>query len=351
MSTATPDKATKPAAKGSPVPPDEQFWKRYSPHQEMPLSAVGSFLLHTLAIGLLILLAYLGWLGFRKGDSLPVETVSFAQGGGGGKKGAAPGSGSGNGQEVIEGTQTDPKENEQPTPPDPERKLDINAFSSVPQDIKNDDTIKQLVKSGNPNLNIFSRVDKDALNKMRDGLSEGGGKGGTGKGGGKGDGDGTGEGDGRGDGKSGKLSQREKRMLRWTMIFDTRTGSDYLAQLRGLGAILAIPAGSDGKSYKVIRDLGGKGAPKLLDEDITSINRIFWIDDRPESVMSLMDALHHNGRPSHFVAFMPESLEKQLFEIELKFKGRKEEQIHETRFKVVRGQGGYRPIVVEQTGR
>ena len=39
-------------------------------------------------------------------------------------------------------------------------------------------------------------------------------------------------------------------MLRWSMIFDTRTGMDYLNQLRGLGAILAIPTGADGKDLQ-----------------------------------------------------------------------------------------------------
>src|SRR5262249_8975439 len=33
------------------VPPEEKFWKRYSPHGEAPLSLVGSFALHALAVG------------------------------------------------------------------------------------------------------------------------------------------------------------------------------------------------------------------------------------------------------------------------------------------------------------
>jgi hypothetical protein len=352
MATA-PETSAKPAKTTPPVPPEEKFWQRYSPHQEMPLSAVSSFLLHTLVIGMLLLLAWLGWLGFRKtGGPLPVEAVRFAGGGGGTKTGSAN-DGTIGGPDVLQPeAKSNPDQTEQPLPPDPDRpKLDPNALVMAPEVVQNDDTVRRLAMSGNPNINIFARVDKDALSKMREGLASPRGQGGTGKGGGKGDGVGPGEGDTAGEGKSGKLSQREKRMLRWTMIFDTRTGRDYLDQLRGLGAILAIPGGPDGKTYKIVRDLSGKGPPQLRDEDISKIDRIFWIDDRPESVNSLMTALGYTGRPSHFVAFMPQELEANLFKMELAFKGRKEEQIHETKFRVFHVGQSYKPKVIEQTGR
>ena len=139
-------------------------------------------------------------------------------------------------------------------------------------------------------------------------------------------------------------------MLRWSMIFDTRTGMDYLNQLRGLGAILAIPTGADGKTYKIVRNLHPPA--KLLDEDISKINRIFWVDDRPESVRSLMSALGYRQVPSHFVAFMPLELEQELFELEKTFAGRSEDQIDSTTFRVVRStKGGYKPTVSAQKGR
>ena len=70
-----------------------------------------------------------------------------------------------------------------------------------------------------------------------------------------------------------KLSEREKRMLRWHMKFSASNGPEYLAQLHGLGAILAIPVTEEkGKDliYKVIRDLRpGKGV--LKDDDLSKI--------------------------------------------------------------------------------
>ena len=139
-------------------------------------------------------------------------------------------------------------------------------------------------------------------------------------------------------------------MLRWSMIFDTRSGQDYLNQLNSLGAFLGIPVG-DGKSYKIVRNLSQRPA-KLLDEDISKIQRIFWIDDRPESVLSIMQAIGYPNVPTHFVAFMPPELEQEMYELEKKFRGRSEDQIHETKFRAVLGRDKrYHPVVIEQTGR
>ena len=84
MATDTAPDKTAAASKPLRLPPDEQFWKRYSPHSELPLSAIGSCALHFLGIGLLVLLAWLGWFGFRNNSgAVPVEVVRFAAGGGG----------------------------------------------------------------------------------------------------------------------------------------------------------------------------------------------------------------------------------------------------------------------------
>ncbi len=89
---------------------------------------------------------------------------------------------------------------------------------------------------------------------------------------------------------------------------------------------------------------------KLLDEDISKINRIFWVDDRPESVRSLMGALNYHQVPTHFVAFMPLELEQELFELEKKFAGRSEDQIDSTTFRVVRSGNRYKPVVSARKG-
>src|SRR5262249_18492628 len=98
----------------------------------------------------------------------------------------------------------------------------------------------------------LKELNKETRSKLFQGLGPSKGLGGSGRGGAKGKGTGTGEGDLEGPGKS-KLSNRQRRMLRWVMVFDTVDGRDYLKQLRGLGAILAIPDGTGG--YVIIKDL------------------------------------------------------------------------------------------------
>lgn len=314
--------------------PDEQFWKRYSPHQEMPLSAVGSFLLHGLAIGLILLVAYLGWLGFRHSEgSLPITPI-IVVGLGGAKDSTPLGE---NGLVPADGS-PDARPAEQALPSDKDRRnLDMGALGPTPVDVKKTESGIPF-EVGNEKLGVFDK------NRVTLGQKTGRGPHGNGS-------DGPGPG-GPGPGKPGKrLSPDEERMLRWTLTLNTRSGEEYLEQLRALGFILAIPTSTDGKNYKIVRDLSGKGAPKLLDEDAGRLNRISWRDDRPESVRSLMAALKYSGQPSHFVAYMPRQLEAEMFNLELKFRGRREDQIHATRFEVLRTPAGYRVIVVDQTGR
>jgi hypothetical protein len=139
-------------------------------------------------------------------------------------------------------------------------------------------------------------------------------------------------------------NQRKKRLLRWTMVFNTQDGEDYLRQLRALGAILAFPKADGG--YLVIRDLTHRPAQPRA-EDLTKLDRIYWIDDKPESVASLSRALGI-AQPAQIVALFPEKLEKELLQKELGFAGRSEDSILETRFEVVKTPKGYEAKVTAQ---
>ncbi|HTT84842.1 MAG TPA: hypothetical protein VMF67_15305, partial [Rhizomicrobium sp.] len=55
-----------------------------------------------------------------------------------------------------------------------------------------------------------------------------------------------------------KGSKREKRMLRWTLKFDTNNAADYVQQMRALGAILAFPVKKG--EYRVVHDLSKRPA-------------------------------------------------------------------------------------------
>jgi hypothetical protein len=97
-----------------------------------------------------------------------------------------------------------------------------------------------------------------------------------------------------------------------------------------------------------------KRRPALMeDKDLSEIKRIYWIDSNPTSVNDVMQTLGIPARPSRFVAFMPEQLEKKLFEMEKAAMMRQagkydEDRIKETVFRVLPlPGGGYVPQLVD----
>ncbi len=333
------------------VPPEERFWKRYSPHHEFPLSSVITVTFYgLLAVSLYVIFTYLYAWFFPNQEALPVEPIAMAGGGSGGDGG--PGDGKGD----PEPRKEDVGETEKDLPPGlqpsvPLTKLDRpmidpNDFQAViPPDDKDSN---RYVEEGNLAAAALSKIKGDAQKKLMDGIGPGTGK--PGKDGGRDGGmdggtdKGKDKGVGPGNGPGTILTDKQKRVLRWTMMFDTINGDDYRRQLSALGAILGVP-GPDG--YIIIRDLNRKPATGKI-EDLKEIKRIFWIDNRPESIQPLAAALGLSTVPDHVVAFFPEKLEAELLRKELRFKGLKEHEIIETRFRVVRSGTTFEPRVVDQ---
>ncbi|MGH7224003.1 MAG: hypothetical protein ACRELF_12300, partial [Gemmataceae bacterium] len=236
---------------------------------------------------------------------------------------------------------------------EPPKKLDVKSGPRV-KPLFDADSTRFLQDTNTPSARTFQAL-SDVTSKLRlpDRKPSGRGQGGTGSGGGSGDGKGTGTGNGQGPGK-GTLTQREKRMLRWSMLFNTSSGANYVSQLRGLGAILAIPVREDdkGREYKLF-DLSTRPASELK-KDISEIQRIYWIDNTPQSVRDVLTVLDIRlpRMPSHFVAFMPEELEQKLHRLEKVYlkkhhPGRTEENISETKFRIKTRGGKYEPEVSE----
>lgn len=347
MSPPSPPAAPKNAAvPESPpsAPPDEQFWVRYSPHHEFPLSSVGTLCLYAVLAILIWVAAKFLPLLLTNTEPIPVEPIEVVDSGGGGDPN---GTGAGPGKEQP--TEDLPQENPQDLankykPPVsladlPKPQISPDQFQEV--DAKDVEALR-LIEQGNQSAATLGKVGERARAQLMQPLRASAGQGGNGSGGGNGNGNGTGTSNGQGSGKM--LTERQKRVLRWTMIFDTRSGDDYRIQLLAMGAILGIPD-PDGQ-YRVVRDLRQKPAQPRV-EDLKKINRIFWIDERPDSIGPLCKALGI-PKPAHVVAFFPEKLEKELLRKEQAFAGRKEHEIQQTRFRVVRRGPGYEAIVVEQ---
>jgi len=160
--------------------------------------------------------------------------------------------------------------------------------------------------------------------------------------GGRGTGKGPGEGQGEG---PGKLNVRTKRKLRWTISFSTASGQDYARQLHVLGAILAFKQ-PDG-TVKVVKNLQQRPV-KLEVEDIQSLNRIFWIDDKRDSVEKLARALGLEFVPDQIVALFPKEFEDELLKKEKAFRHKEEDEILETRFQIVIRGNRYDVYVTDQ---
>jgi hypothetical protein len=139
-------------------------------------------------------------------------------------------------------------------------------------------------------------------------------------------------------------------MLRWQIVFKNSDSSQYASQLSALGAILAVPAeGAEGR-YRVFHDLEQRPLRGRL-TDFAGIDRIYWVDDQPESVASLARALGIDQVPAHIIVLLPRYIENELLRKELAFAGRDEEDIDETRFEFRQTRRGCEIAVVDQRAK
>jgi hypothetical protein len=341
---STANNSAKSSTKPGRLPPEEKFWKRYSPHHELPLSTASSVLIHAIALTVLIVgSVLLAKYGF--GENKVEVGVLDIPGGTGGQPGGVEGPATGVEQKEDVRQSAPADEEVKPATPKPEELKDVNKTPApVIESVKDPGRV---IEEPGAYSQEFAKAREAIAQQVAaaTGFASKG-QGGSGEGGGKGGGVGTGEGDNRGPGK-GKIQQRKTRQQRWVMIFNTRDGDDYTKQLQSLKAILAVPVPDEKDQYLVIEDLSQRPVqPKK--KDLQEIKRIYWIDDKPESVASLSRALGLNPVPSFIVAFFPEELEQELLEKELKYRRLDEDRIEETRFQVRRKGGGYEPVVVEQ---
>lgn len=312
------------------VPPEQRLWKRYSPHHELPLSAVSSVVLHVL--GFLLIALVIGGFVFRIRPStrLPeVKAVAIAPG-------AKPGGTDiGNGSSVLEEAVAQQR-GQQAGPPVVSTAPPLKDISPQAKPLELDKE-----KEGNRNIDGEMATASDKLKKVQEGSRR----------------QITGLPSGRRDplgndrdfGKP-RIPQ-QKRQQRWTLLFNTRDGADYLRQLQALGAFLAIP--QDRGQFLVIRDLTRRPASGQT-EDISQIERIYWIDEKPDSVASLAAALGLPAPPQFIAAFFPKVLEDDLLEKERRHFHGPEDDIQETRFQVIRRGDTFEAVVggvTSKTGR
>ncbi|MBV9125146.1 MAG: sigma-70 family RNA polymerase sigma factor, partial [Planctomycetes bacterium] len=99
--------------------------------------------------------------------------------------------------------------------------------------------------------------------------------------------------------------ERQQRILRWKIKFNTRDGEDYSKRLQALGAILAIPQAGERTKYWVIRNLAKRPVQGEV-EDLNKIHSIFWVENDPKVIQTLSQTLGLNPPPKHMIVFFPE---------------------------------------------
>lgn len=335
---------TQPAPETAVKPPDERFWVKYSPHHELPISSLASVAWHVFGLVLIVLIAFV--VSFNRNDDMPIETVGWP-GGGGNPLAAGTASSAGGAGGLVDATKPreqpkDARSTDKTNVDDPITVAATDIFRDITDDADAQRKIAKIAERGTDALDRLNRLDQG----LRDALASKG-KGGPGGGGGRGRGDGPGTGDGSG--YDGKLSQTAKRRLKWTIRFNTSSGIDYLRQLNALGATLAIAVPPE-NDVKVIKSLLSRPV-KFEQEDLGRLMRdhIYWIDDKPDSVQQLAQALGLDFQPERVGAFFPKELENRLLQKELAYQGKREEQIRETQFQIVmRGGRQYDIIVIHQ---
>ena len=341
MATNSPktNHAAKTAEKAPLMPPDEKFWQRYSPRYEFPVSFGSSWVIHFLVAGFLILCAF----KLITTDSA-IEVDDLIVGGGGGNPNGEPG-GTGRGamKEAI-----DQSEDRLPMPGKAASAEKLRDVEKSKKPLVKVESSGRLIEDDlvlGKKLSSVGEVARKRMDAIQQAAADKG-EGGTGKGGGKGKGTGTGEGDTFGPGK-GKINKRVQRQLRWTLIFNIHDPEDYARQLRALGAILAIPGPND--TFLVIDDVL-KRPVTPTPRDVKELNRMYWIDDRKDSIAPLARTLGLSETPPYFYAFFPPELEKELLKKELEYRRLPEDRIEETRFRVRRTATGrgYEPVVEDQ---
>jgi hypothetical protein len=311
------------------TPPDEQFWVRYSPHHEFPLSTVTSVALHVLVIVLLLLGA---WVAFKLGwmeDNRSVPVVAVVVEGGG-----SPGDGLGpekDGQSALR--------EDVPGTPHPGKTNPTLPKLEGPPEVSNP------AKVGDRPVRPPSAVDwRGPLNDLGKTLGGKLGPGGPGKDRGQDGGVGPNKGPGPGE-------KTRERMQRWTLIFNTNDGNDYARQLSAFGALVVYPEPTDPPRYRAIGDLLARPVKAEI-EDITQIKRMFWVDEKDTSVASLAQALGIKPAPPAFAMFFPPEMEPRLLKLELEYAGRTEQELrqYETKFEVYKTKDGrYEIRVISQT--
>jgi hypothetical protein len=309
--------------------PDKKLWKYYSPHHELPFSSISSLALHVAAIAILIVGGILAsrWSRSEAVVGLPISVMNEPSDNIPRSPDSPPASEPIQPREDV-GPGLSPRPGVPPSGLPRGERLDqpsaaAPAFPSVPPASK-----ERLIEGANAATTTLSNLSNrlgDAIRRSPPDGSKDGTPGGTGAPGALG-------------------SIRDDRVRRWQVNFTVAGPEDHLRQFAGLGAILAVPD-SDGR-YHVYRELSRQPLVGRV-EDISKINRIWFIDAKAETVAAIARLLGLPGQPTKLIAFFPQKLEQEMATLEDDLYPGRNKANKKIVFQVVRRGDGYRVKLAE----
>jgi hypothetical protein len=297
------------------TPPDEKFWRKHNAHYEAPIGFALSVLSH---VALIVILVF-GFLSLMNAgnDKKPVQITNLD---GDDDSGVGSLGGGGTPEPLAVG--------QQPIDPDISQ-LQLNqpiaqVKEELQERLKLDDPTA-VAPIPDAAAAAIASLDRSLQDKIM----------GIGQKKGRGNGDG-GDGDGAGNGGTGSDSTRARGM-RWILRFSTKSGNDYIGQLKALKAVVMVPVPPENKKMIYLKDLNNLATNVYAtDADIQAQNnKIQFSDIRKDSCEAISEALRLGFTPSSFWAFFPKDLEETMSRLEIAYQNKKSEEIRETVFQVI----------------
>ena len=345
------------------LPPDQTFWKRYSPRHECPIAASASTLLHLVALGGVVLAGLaMSWRWYGERSQPPAMSVVYVDGlpgdgrpeGGGGDRSAKVA-----GTENIADPQT--PQTPQTSVPEPKTPAPLILPKSSSAADNTDIGVTPMPPSTTDNKAFAAKLEaelaKAAANAAKTNATGESGRG-PGAGGGIGTGEGTGTGSkkGPGDGSGGNGMPATTKAVRARILANRwrfeSGGSprDRIAKLAAFGMTLGFTDFA-GNLY-ILEDLKSRPSRFRLDSFDRYKETVIWgLRKNNPDVPGLARELLLPATASDIVLLLPADREQQMADEEMRYskeKGYDFSKVEATLFDFERGRGVYEPVVKGQ---
>ncbi len=354
--------ATKEAKPVAETPPEDSFWKRYSPHHEFTVAGAASVFLHGSVVVAMVVtgLGLLWSSASEKQRPVSMGMVMLAPGdtgfeGGGGETGL-PGPMNPSRTETALNPMDPPEIGFTPKANDsftPTPVLEVPAVGA--EEKITDDPLAELLKSAKATEAQIAAAKAQAEKNAKAGNTTGGtgnpkGTGGQGGGGvGVGKGSKTGPGVGTGGlagGRKKTLSEVRADRWRFNLSGDPVKHGEKLVHM---GVVIAVPQGRD--DYLVARDLKRRPV-EFAKEDLAPYkNAVKWENSSAASLQGLARELQMPAAPAKILLLLPKDREEAMAEAEANFaktQRRSLAAVQETWFDFRLRNGVYEPFVISQ---